>query len=545
MQQPTKNKPVFFNACLLSALIAGGLALYLVPLLNAYFYYDDRSAILNNALIKKIDIPVIFNAFNTRFLVGLSFAFNYKWCGLHPWGYRLVNILLHGLNAFLVYLITASTLRLNAQRRPTAFLHLKWAAPFASLLFLCHPIQTEPVNSLTQRFVLMGTLFYLLTIYLYIQYRSQNRTGFIFGSMISAAAAMFCKEFTVTLPVMLVLYEFYFLKQESSRMRWRSLIPFFVIALIVPILLLRTPPEALRVANIADSNGIHHVDITRAKGAVSRKEYFLTELNVLCTYTRLLFFPFNQNFDYDYPISSVMDAKTLLSGIFLIGLLVIAIVTYQSYRIVSFAILWFFIALSVESSFIPIGHVIAEYRLYLASSGFVLLAAFLIYTRPMEVKKLNVLAAVILIAFSALTIQRNQTWKDELTFWSDVVRKSPHKASAFNNRGLDYFGQGKFIEAVSDFDRAIALKPDYAEPYSNRGAIYGQRLHFKQAISDFSKAIELNPQFGAAYYNRAYTYLILRDYNKAREDALKAKELGYNVNPVFFKTLNQTMLKNN
>jgi hypothetical protein len=545
MPQPTKNSTVFLKLCLLAALTLCAIGLYIIPLQHAAFYFDDQSAIVNNAIIKKVDIPEIFNAFNTRFLVGLSFALNYKWCGLHPFGYRLINLLLHGLNAFLVYLITASTLRLYAQRRPNVFRHLNWAAAFAAMLFLCHPIHTEAVNSITQRFVLMGTFFYFLTLYLYIQSRCQNRPGFLLCAMASAAAAMFCKEFTVTLPVMLTAYEFYFLNHEPAFKRLKRLLPFFIITLIVPLLLLKSPPEAIGVARIANSSGIHHVDITRAKGAVSRKEYFLTELNVMRTYVRLLFLPVNQNFDYDYPVSSVLDGKTLFSGIFLLCLLAAALITYRTYPVVSFSILWFFIALSVESSLIPIGHVIAEYRLYPATAGFAFLVAFLIYSRPMDIKKLNVLAALILIGFSVLTFQRNKIWKDEFSLWNDVVGKSPHKARGYNNRGLDYFGQGKFTEAMSDFNRAIELKPDYAEPYSNRGAIFGDYHRFPYALWDFTKAIELNPKFAAAYYNRAYTYFILGSYNKAWDDANKAKELGYAVDPGFMIAVNRGRLKNN
>jgi hypothetical protein len=79
--------------------------LYFVPLQKASFYFDDRSAIVNNEVIKKIDLPAIFNAFNTRFLPGFSFALNYKWCGLHPAGYRFINVLIHCFNAFLIYLL--------------------------------------------------------------------------------------------------------------------------------------------------------------------------------------------------------------------------------------------------------------------------------------------------------------------------------------------------------------------------------------------------------------------------------------------------------
>jgi tetratricopeptide (TPR) repeat protein len=320
----------------------------------------------------------------------------------------------------------------------------------------------------------------------------------------SALAAMFCKEFTVTLPLMLAVYEFYFLNflKETTWKRCRRLLPFFVIVLIVPILLSRTPREAIGSANIADSNLVHnHIDITRAKGSLGRKQYFLTELNVVCTYIRLLVVPVNQNFDYDYPLSGEMNDRTLLSGVFLLCLLAVAKATYRSYRTVSFSILWFFIALSVESSFIPIGHVIAEYRVYLASVGFALLVTVLIYANPWDLKKINLAAAVILIGLSILTYQRNKVWKNEFTLWNDTVQKSPHKARAYNNRGLEYFNQGKTLQAISDFNTAIEINPDYAAAYNNRGVLYAIKGDRPQAMSDFKKAIEINPGYTDAYNN--------------------------------------------
>ncbi len=477
MPRITKNNPVFLDISILIALILCGLALYFIPLQSASFYFDDRTSIVNNEAIRKIDIPKIFNAFNTRFLTGLSFALNYKWGALHPAGYRLTNLLIHCLNAFLVYLLVRSTLYLCQARKPMFFCPLEWPAFFASMLFLCHPLQTEPVNSITQRFVLMGSFFYLLTLFLYIQYRCRFKKIYMLAGMGSAVAAMFCKEFVVTLPLMLALYDFYFLGALAQPW-WkpcRRVLPFFVITLIVPLLLLRTPQGAIGAANIADSNLIqNHIDITRAKGGISRKQYFLTELNVVCTYARLLVLPIKQNFDYDYPISYQADNKTALCGVFLLCLLALAGVTYKSYRIISFSVLWFFIALSVESSFIPIGHVIAEYRLYLASVGFIFLVTVLIYTRKMDLTKINMVVAAILVVLSILSYQRNQIWKDEFTLWNDAVQKSPHKARGYLNRGLEYFHQGKLTQAVSDFNKAIEINPDYTDAYRNRFFTYGQ-----------------------------------------------------------------------
>jgi len=196
---------------ILIAIMLYGFALYFVPLHSASFYFDDISSIQDNEAIKKIDIPKIFNAFNTRSLVGLSFALNYRWCGLHPAGYRLINLLIHCLNAFLVYLLVKSTWRGN-----------EWPAFFASMLFLCHPIQTEPVNYITQRFVLMGTLFYLASLCLYVKSLPCQPPGltrfYYFCSLTTAIAAMFCKEFTVTLPFMslCMIFTFCITKRSGS-----------------------------------------------------------------------------------------------------------------------------------------------------------------------------------------------------------------------------------------------------------------------------------------------------------------------------------------
>jgi len=501
------------------------LALYFVPLQSPSFYYDDIRSIEHDDVIKTIKIPDIFNAFNTRFLVGLSFALNYKLSALHPAGYRLINLLIHCFNAFLVYLLITFTLRSLKKN------NWEWPAFFGSMLFLCHPIQTEPVNFITQRFVLMGSFFYLLTLVLYVQYRHRSQKKYLITSIISAVAAVFCKEFVVTLPIIITLYEFYFLGslQEPLWTRCRRLIPFFVVILIVPLLLSRTPSQASIVANIADSNmvqdsrGQHAViDITRAHGGVSRQRYFLTEVNVVCTYVRLLFVPIDQNLDYDYPLFSRMDFKTVMCGLFLLSLLLLAWLTYRTSRIISFGIWWFFIALSVESSLIPIGHVIAEYRVYLASVGFVLLVMSLVYSFSKDTRRSNFIAVVILAGFSMVTFHRNGIWKDEITLWNDVILKSPYKERPYNNLGLSYDHQGDYTKALQEYKIAMQLNPHDPDPHYNSGVIYGKLNDLPEALAEYNKAIQLNPDNASAYSNRATIYSLAGNLNQAVLDYTQA-----------------------
>ena len=115
---------------------------------------------------------------------------------------------------------------------------------------------------------------------------------------------------------------------------------------------------------------------------VSRWDYLNTQFRVIVTYIRLLFFPVNQNLDYDYPIyRTFFTPPVFLSFLFLLGIFCWGIyLLYRSYksdqanrfwyRLIAFGIFWFFVTLSVESSIIPIQDVIYEHRLYLPSVGF-------------------------------------------------------------------------------------------------------------------------------------------------------------------------------
>ncbi len=523
-------------------MILCGFALYFIPLQSPAFNFDDIYSVERNEAIRHMDILKIFDAFNTRFLVGLSFALNFLFFGLNAVAYRAVNLIIHCFNAFLVYLLIKDTVELYAARKMKPACRFQWAALFGGLLFLCHPIQTEPVNFITQRFVLMGSFFYLLSLLLYIKSKDcfgaarlgphaghslklATTGGYYAGSLIAAAAAMLCKEFTITLPVMLAVYDFYFFAARPSK----RLLPFFFMVLIVPLLLLKTPMEAVSVANIAHMDEQHHVDITRANQAAGRMQYFLTELNVMRTYVRLLFVPVNQNFDYDYPVTKTINGTTLLSAVFLLGLLAIAWFTYRSDRILSFGILWFFIALSVESSFIPIGHVIAEYRLYLGLAGFVLVVMMLVNRLPIEARQLNIAAIVILVAAAALAFERNMVWKSDLVLWSSVVKGSPHKSRGYNNRGVVYYKQNQFLNAIADFNKAIELDPKYADAYTNRGNAYSQTGDLSLALADFNKAISLNPNLPKPYNGRGFIYKKWGDLHKALADYTQAikKDPGY------------------
>jgi hypothetical protein len=107
-------------------------------------------------------------------------------------------------------------------------------------------------------------------------------------------------------------------------------------------------------------------------------QYFLTQLHVIPYYIKLLFIPTNLNLDYDWPITRGIDFTTVAFFILLTSLIILAVFLFRKARLVSFGIVWFFVTLSVTSSFIVIFDVIFEHRLYLPSVGFAIVVAFMI-----------------------------------------------------------------------------------------------------------------------------------------------------------------------
>jgi hypothetical protein len=360
------------------------------------FQFDDISSIVKNPLIQNISsasLPSVEDVFElspglkNRFIGYATFALNYQLHGLTVAGYHMVNITIHILNAFLVYWLILITLKTpffsagnkhdNSSTDSGAF-----TAFFTALLFVSHPIQTQAVTYIVQRVAALATLFYVLSLVMYIKARtsdqknseSTTRSGvraavipvlYYASSLISAVFAMRTKEIAFTLPVIIALYEFMFLRGKWMK-RMLYLIPLFLTMLIIPLTLIGVDkPIGSIISDVSDAS--------RLQTTISRTDYLFTEARVIVTYIRLLLFPVNQNLDYDYPIyHSIFHPQVFLSFLFLffiagvgVYLLIRSGILDSTLRLMAFGIFWFFITLSVESSVIPIVDVIFEHRVYL------------------------------------------------------------------------------------------------------------------------------------------------------------------------------------
>lgn len=534
------------------------------------FIFDDEMYIIYNDQIQNIS-NLLKDFSGTRYIGYLSFAINYYFGGLNTFGYHLVNIIIHIINAILVYiLIEAMGYRQEAIGKPA---HSPVTIAFVvSLIFLVHPIQTQAVSYITQRLASLATFFYLLSLVLYVKTRETGNGQGAIGnsnpspiahspvpiayyilSILSAILAMKTKEISFTLPFIILLYEFTFFRNTGLKTlsRFFYLLPFFLTLPIIPLTLIWPKGVNTLTAGIDAGEMIREQQLIDI-GNISAYNYFITQFRVIVTYIRLMVFPVNQTFDYDYPLSlSIFESATFISFIFLLIIFSSAVYLYFRSRrthhahglLISFGILWFFVTLSVESSVIPIKDVIFEHRLYLPSVGFILSATGALFYGFDYLEKetgksfynylLSVLAVVsVILALSAY--KRNILWGDNYLMWLDNFDKSPNKAEVNNNVGIGYAHKGFIDKAMEHYLIAIRLKPGFAEAYHNLGIAYYKKGLVDEAIKYHQIVLKLMPNFPKAHYDMGAAY-----YYKGLPDiAMEHYETAVRLKPNFSEAYN-------
>src|SRR3989337_2462996 len=511
------------------------------------FHFDDVSQIVEYQRIR--DLSKFSDFEGVRYIGELSFALNYHFGGLNVFGYHLVNIVIHIINGILVWLLVILTFKspkmgwVSGSPHPVGLIALA-----ASLLFVVHPIQTQAVTYIVQRYTSLATLFYLLSIVLFVKWRLQSvesgarlRWLFYFLSILSAVLAMKTKEISITLPFVIILIEFFFFGGRGRRAFF--LLPYLLTLAIIPLVFINLDtdkPIGYIVGEVREAS--------QETESISRGDYLLTQFRVIVTYIRLLLLPINQNLDYDYPVyHSFFIPVVFLSFLFLVAVFGLAVFLYIRSRksgngyllFSSFGIFWFFITLSVESSIIPIRDVIFEHRLYLPSVGIVIAFSSAVfygtsYARErLGIKVSLLLAACILLLVTAFplgiaTYKRNLVWKDDIALWDDVVRKSPEKARPHNNLGLVYAESGQIEHAISEYKTTLRIDPDFSETRINLGIAYYKQGKIDEALTEYKIALialKTTSYSAKIYNNMGNTYAQQGNLEEAYQSYIMALKL--------------------
>jgi cytochrome c-type biogenesis protein CcmH/NrfG len=299
-------------------------------------------------------------------------------------------------------------------------------AAAAATFFLVHPIQTQAVTYITQRFESLATLFMLAAALSYVRFRRTERWQWLAATLASGAAAGLTKETAVVLPLWLLLIELVFFDGKARIRRALYLVAPLGLAVLYP-------------AWIAFRSS----DTTLTWAAWDR--YFLTQGAVLTKYLTLSAWPDQQFLFYDFPLVEGFSWGIVLHWAFVLGVIALGVFCAKRGSTIGFGILTFFVLL-LPVTVIPLPDLIVEHRIYPAFAGLALAAAALC---QVDRRKSVWLAVVVLtVMWSLKTVQRNSDWNDEIAFLEQHRARFPQHPDVLMRLGSYYFTRGAVNKAL-------------------------------------------------------------------------------------------------
>ncbi|NTV89908.1 MAG: hypothetical protein HGA22_06045 [Clostridiales bacterium] len=529
-------------------LAAAGIAAY-ANSITVPFVLDDFGSISNNYAVHSLfDFPAMWKFYANRIVVYFSFSINYFIHDNGVYGYHVVNTAIHILNGAIVYKIMFSILELPYFRTSLVSRYSKAVSLITALLFICHPMQVNAVTYIVQRTASLAACFYFLAILNFIKFRTGDKARHFLLVLLFTILAMFTKENTITIPFMLLILEFLFFMKDGRTTWKKRLFIFFILFLTVPII----PGTSLlfKGFSVSDPNATF-----KASTNMDRMQYFYTELNVIILYLKLMFIPDKQNFDYsnDFPNSiTIWQNYSYVSFIILLFIAAFAIKTIKRNRLVSLGIIWFFLGIAVESSFISIKDVYFEHRLYFSCAGFAMFIIGMIFyrrkperisatkregsakTRKYLVKRpfalLLAIAVIFTLTYTGLTIKRNYIYSDSIRLWTDVVLRAPKSdrahsvlATSYLNAYSESLKNTEYLDmAEKEFKLAISMNPSNSTAHCNLSKVYYLTGEYEKCIDEAKQTLRLTKS-AYADHNMALAYKKLH----RNTEALQALLEGY------------------
>ena len=540
---------------------------------------------------------------SSRRVADITFALNYRIHGLHVSGYHIANLAIHISSAILLYFVMVSAISalrvsfsVKGRTSEDAGL-LEAIIPLAAaLLFVSHPIQTQAVTYIIQRYTSLATFFYLLSALAFLRARLAVEQGapswkpwlLMGGTVVGGLLAIGSKQIAVTLPLMLFCLEIFLFRGRLINRRFYMTLG-GVAVIVLAIVLFKWHGSSL------DDFLFDLRHATAENLYASRTTYFLTQTRVVATYLGLLCLPIGQSLVHDSPVYKSIFAVPVIASLALhFFLMATAAILFRMsgrnlltgellrgvfQRLASLGIIWFYVAMAIESSIFPIIDMIFEHRIYLPSVGFFMtmasFAALVFQERRNGVKELSIMLAVVCIILGGMTIARNRVWNDALTLWQDAASKAPNKWLAQANLANQYLSRNMPLKALPLFIRAIELNPglfhltkvnigetlkalnifesrfttgmEYISPggpfgsgtldyrniakwegviSNNLGLSYEFLQQPEKAMNSYKLAVTINPEYDLAWYNMALLASRLGDTSLADEATGKLRVIN-------------------
>lgn len=470
-------------------------------------------------------------AYGYRPLVRASYTIDHElWDGIPYYSHGL-NVLLYLIGMLLLFSVLKRIFN-----KYNAFL------PFIiTLLYLAHPLHTEVVASLKSRDELLNLIFCLLALQQFIKWADFDRQKHLILGSVYFLLALISKEtaasFLLIFP--LTLYFFTDIKPAKLWIFTGSLVFVIAVALLGPQMYL---PEI-------DRDILFYENPLAEEGIANR---IGTGMYVLLLYLKKLVYPYPMLYYYGYnmvPVVGITNVWSIISILFYLGIFVYAMLNFRKNNVISYGILVFLITIAMFTNILmPVPGIMGDRFLFFPTLGFSIVLGYLIFRMfSIDPQRKNIktesavrilgVTLLILIPFSALTIDRNKDWRTAYALYSNDMKYLDKSVKAHNLLATELVRQLTDIfnnpdpgripppvssqkrpitEALDHYKRAIELYPDLYSPWNNMGTIHYRIMRKPDlAIPFYEKTIKLKPDFPNPYFNLGDIYSQKEDFDKA------------------------------
>ncbi|HEY2573219.1 MAG TPA: tetratricopeptide repeat protein, partial [Verrucomicrobiaceae bacterium] len=537
-------------------IVLAGLLVYSNSL-NGEFILDDPVAIQTNRTIRQLwpvtgvlfpprDLMVEGSTVEGRPLLNLSFALNYAVGGTEVRGYHAANLGIHLVAALLLFGVVRRTLSLPLFRERMGH-SATWLALVVAMVWVAHPLQTESVSYLSQRAESLAGMFYLLTMYLAIRsFASAKSSWWQAGAVAACVLGMATKEAMVTAPLLLWLYDWYFVGgswKEVWRRRWKFYA--YLTGLGWGTL------ACIMIATAGSNLGNVHALLSQLGGGgagpsgaghdVYWLDYARVQLWAIARYLRLSFWPHPLVFAYGRDMARGF-LGVMPSALPVVLLLAATVWALRRRHWTGYLGAWYFLILAPTSSVVPLsGQTVAEHRMYLPLAAVAVLAvaaARLLWLKAMRSFAKNGIGgtrwetalavffvSLLLFLLGSETRARNADYRTAYSIWNDTVKKWPGNASAWNNRAMSLHELGRDEEAIVDYEKALEIDSSFATAYNGLGVVLEAKAEYAQAMSRFREALQYDPRNARAHNNLGNALLQKGQVEEAALEIKKALEI--------------------
>jgi len=514
--------------CLLLAVLTA--TVYFRVINYPFIHYDDHLYVSDNMHVQAgLTLQSVIWAFTRSSeasnyyipLTWLSFIFDHELFGMLPGGYHGTNLILHILNAILLFVVL------------TDLTQERWRSAVVAALFAVHPLNVESVAWVAERKNVLSMLFFLLTLWSYVRFVNRPDIKRFLWVMLFFLFGLLSKPMLVTLPLVFLLLDYWPLNRFQSAKRSPN-------AGTSPhrstLWLLCVEKAPLFILSAACS--IFAYITQQSEGAIVSLETYPLSLrieNTLLSYVRYVMktiWPAGLSVIYPYPTE--LPLWQVVCSAALILLIAVLIVRWRSLR-PWFAVgwLWYFITLVPVIGLVVIGpHGMADRYGYIPLVGLFILAVWglpAVSTKFRFVKAgMAMMGGAVICVLAVLSYHQVGYWKNSIALFQHAVNETSDNYVAHHNLALALMERGRIDEAIDHFDRALEIKPAFPRAHTNLGVALVKLGRYPEAVRHYTEALRMNPDWDGALYNLGNALSALGQFEEAVEQYRKALAISPN-----------------